>query len=117
VISLQPIFLKGQREYAMFVDLKRRYHWVMEPYQYKSKETADSTQRTSECSCRSEGQGASTEEEVKLRVPTLVIGTMPFPIDATPYEQRRASIAQQRNLVACRRKFTAWQREQQQEPH
>ena len=43
-------------------------------------------------------------------------GTMPLPIDATPYEQRRASIAQQRNLVARLRKFAAWQREQHQEP-
>jgi hypothetical protein len=49
-------------------------------------------------------------------VESLVDGTVPLPIDATPYEQRRASIAQQRNLVARLRKFTAWQREQQQEP-
>jgi hypothetical protein len=38
------------------------------------------------------------------------------PIDVTSYEQRRATIAQRRNLVARLRKFTAWQREQQQEP-
>ncbi len=38
VVSVQPILLEGQREYAMFVDLNKRYHWVMEPYQYKSKE-------------------------------------------------------------------------------
>ncbi len=43
----------------------------------------------------------------------LVDGTMPLPIDATPYEQRRATIAQQRNLVARLRKFTAWQGQQQ----
>ena len=40
---------------------------------------------------------------------------MPLPIDATLYEKRRATIAQQRNLVARLRKFAAWQREQQQQ--
>ncbi len=29
--------LNGQREYAMFADLKRRHHWVLEPYQYESE--------------------------------------------------------------------------------
>ena len=43
----------------------------------------------------------------------LMDGTMPLRIDATPYEQRRATIAQQRNLVARLRKFTAWQGQQQ----
>jgi hypothetical protein len=38
VVPVQPILLEGQREYAMFVDLKNRYHWVMKPYQYKSTE-------------------------------------------------------------------------------
>jgi hypothetical protein len=46
----------------------------------------------------------------------LSANTKPLPIDATPYEQRRASIAQQRNLVARLRKFAAWQSEQQEEP-
>jgi hypothetical protein len=45
----------------------------------------------------------------------LVDGTMPLPIDANPYEQRRASIAQMKNLVARLRKFEVWQREQQQQ--
>ncbi len=44
---------------------------------------------------------------------SLADGSMPLPLDATTYQQRRATIAQQRNLVARLRKFTAWQREQQ----
>ena len=38
VVPVQAILLKGQREYAMFVDLKTRYHWVSQPYQYSSKD-------------------------------------------------------------------------------
>ena len=38
VVPVQTILLKGQPEYAMFGDLKARYHWVLEPHQYESQE-------------------------------------------------------------------------------
>jgi uncharacterized protein YjbI with pentapeptide repeats len=38
VVPVQAILLEGQAEYAMFIDLKKRYHWVLEPYQYSSSE-------------------------------------------------------------------------------
>jgi hypothetical protein len=46
----------------------------------------------------------------------LVDGTMPLPLDATEYEQRKGTLPQVRNLVDRLRRFEAWQREQQQEP-
>jgi hypothetical protein len=38
LVPVQTILLEGQREYAMFVDLKQRYHWVLEPYKYESSD-------------------------------------------------------------------------------
>jgi hypothetical protein len=38
VVPVQPILLEGQPEYAIFVDLRRRYRWVLEPYRYASPE-------------------------------------------------------------------------------
>lgn len=36
VVPVQPVLLEGQHEYALFVDLKWRYPWVLEPYRYRS---------------------------------------------------------------------------------
>ena len=38
-VALQTIILKGQHEYAMFADLKKRYRWVLSPYRYDRQET------------------------------------------------------------------------------
>jgi len=38
VVPVQTIIWTGQREYAMFPDLMTRYHWVLEPHQYESRE-------------------------------------------------------------------------------
>jgi hypothetical protein len=33
-VAVQPVLLEGQREYAIFMDLRIRHHWVLEPYRY-----------------------------------------------------------------------------------
>jgi hypothetical protein len=37
-VPVQPVLLEGQREYALFMDLKTRYRSVLEPYSYASPE-------------------------------------------------------------------------------
>lgn len=39
VVPVQTILLDGQHGYAMFADLKRRYHWVLEPFRYESQDS------------------------------------------------------------------------------
>lgn len=38
VVPVQTIILAGRHEYAMFTDLKKRYHWVLALHEYKSQE-------------------------------------------------------------------------------
>jgi hypothetical protein len=36
-VPVQTIILEGQREFAMLVDLREDYRWVLKPHRYKSK--------------------------------------------------------------------------------
>jgi len=38
-VPVQTIVLEGQREFAMFADLKEDYRWVLEPYRYTTMQT------------------------------------------------------------------------------
>ena len=35
---MKPILLASEREYAMFGDLQRRYHWVLPAHRYERQE-------------------------------------------------------------------------------
>jgi hypothetical protein len=37
-LIVQPILLSGSSEFAMFQDLRRRYHWVLTTHRYASQE-------------------------------------------------------------------------------
>jgi hypothetical protein len=37
-VPVQTVLLEGHREYSMFADLRTDYHWVLEPFPYKSPE-------------------------------------------------------------------------------
>jgi uncharacterized protein YjbI with pentapeptide repeats len=38
IVPVKPILLAGKREYAMFRDLQRTYHWVLPTHPYESQE-------------------------------------------------------------------------------
>jgi hypothetical protein len=38
-VALQTVIQRGQNEYAMFADLRKRYRWVLNPYRYDTQET------------------------------------------------------------------------------
>jgi uncharacterized protein YjbI with pentapeptide repeats len=37
-VPIQPILLSGKSEFAMFVDMQRRYHWVLATHRYDTQE-------------------------------------------------------------------------------
>jgi uncharacterized protein YjbI with pentapeptide repeats len=38
IVPVKPILLASEREYSMFADLQRRYHWVLPTHRYGSQE-------------------------------------------------------------------------------
>jgi hypothetical protein len=39
VVPVRPILMSGKSEFAMFIDLRKRYHWVLETYRYDATES------------------------------------------------------------------------------
>lgn len=37
-VPIQPIIVAGQEPWSMFKDLRRKYHWVLEPYEYTDQQ-------------------------------------------------------------------------------
>ena len=37
-VPIQAVILSGQEPWTMFKDLRRKYHWVLEPYQYRDQQ-------------------------------------------------------------------------------
>ncbi len=37
-VPIQPVILAGQEPWSMFRDLRRKYHWVLKPYEYADQE-------------------------------------------------------------------------------
>jgi hypothetical protein len=37
-VPIQPILLAGEREYAMFEDLRMQYHWVLPTHRYTTEQ-------------------------------------------------------------------------------
>jgi len=37
-VPIQPVILAGQEPWSMFKDLRRKYHWVLQPYEYSDQE-------------------------------------------------------------------------------
>lgn len=35
-VPVQPVLLRGQQEFSLFADLRRRYHWVLATHQYQN---------------------------------------------------------------------------------
>src|SRR6202008_4083800 len=38
-VPVQPLLLKGKKEFSMFQDLRKKYHWVLPTYNYKYDKT------------------------------------------------------------------------------
>ena len=69
-VPVQTIILEGQREFAMFVDLKSSYHWVLEPYPYKSKELLSQVIRSSSVGFEWRRRELQIDEDRKQEAPS-----------------------------------------------